>query len=783
MTLFLRKTVFVLQDISDCSIFKLIMKTIYLIFILFIPYFSTSQLAKLKKADNYFNNLAFAYAAPLYAELIGSEVDSPSLRSKLGRSYFYLGEMANAETYLKESLERDSIDIKDIFFLVQTLKQEKKYAESDEWIKKLHELAPNDLRGISFIENQNYLEIIKTQEPYFTLNHQSINSEESDFGGYFSSDGNGAYFLSSREKRVFVHNIFAWNNMRFLNIFYSELDSLFQMQNVRMLSRKVNTRFHEGPLCFSADGKTVYYTRNNINKGKNRRDEKKIQNLKLYKASVSDEFKWYNEEEMSFNSKEYSVGHPTLSKDGKKLYFASDMPGGIGGVDIYSVELFEDGKYGEPMNLGTAINTEGDEMFPWINSENQLFFSSNGHVGLGGLDVFVALPKGENTFSKIINVGYPINSNKDDFSFSIHPNNINGFVSSNREEGVGDDEIYSFVLIRPFESSLFIKGVITDLNSKEVLPGANLILKDEENNEIASVTADDKGNYSFEIEPDRKYKVYVAKDDYFDNVGNVNAIDRDPSIEFIVVDLELEQDPGLSLYVIIKDHKTGEPLDGVSLTIIDNFTNEKVTINTGENGDYRRVLTDKRLGDRGSYQFIIEKEGYFSKTISYNEEFLKAGQYNVHDAIDLGIDKEVKDLAEMVQINPINFDLNKYNIRSDAARELDKIVTVMNEYSEMVVELGAHTDCRGSKSYNEKLSERRAKASAAYIQERITNPNRIYGKGYGESRLLNDCACEGSVKVDCSEEEHAINRRTEFKVISTGNDKLKVNNTSTNSFE
>ena len=147
------------------------------------------------------------------------------------------------------------------------------------------------------------------------------------------------------------------------------------------------------------------------------------------------------------------------------------------------------------------------------------------------------------------------------------------------------------------------------------------------------------------------------------------------------------------------------------------------------------------------------------------------------------MDASVTDLSQLVQINPINFDLNKYNIRPDAAIELDKIVVIMNKYPNMEVELGSHTDCRASKAYNEKLSDRRAKASAAYIKERITNPERIYGKGYGESRLINGCECEGTVKSDCSEEEHEKNRRTEFKVISTGDDKVKVNNSSTDSFD
>jgi outer membrane protein OmpA-like peptidoglycan-associated protein len=244
----------------------------------------------------------------------------------------------------------------------------------------------------------------------------------------------------------------------------------------------------------------------------------------------------------------------------------------------------------------------------------------------------------------------------------------------------------------------------------------------------------------------------------------------------------LEKDPGLSLFALITDKKTGKPLDQVKVYLVDNMTGQSKQIVTPPTGDFREALFGKKLNDRGSYNLVLQKEGYFSKTVTYNTVFDRPGQYDVQSVLDLGMDPEVKDLAEMIQINPINFDLNKFNIRADAAKELDKIVEVMNKYPNLVVELGSHTDCRASKAYNMKLSDKRAKASAEYIKKKITNPARIYGKGYGESRLLNGCECEGTVKSDCSEEEHEKNRRTEFKVISTGDDKLKVNNTSTDSF-
>lgn len=300
---------------------------------------------------------------------------------------------------------------------------------------------------------------------------------------------------------------------------------------------------------------------------------------------------------------------------------------------------------------------------------------------------------------------------------------------------------------------------------------------------IATTTADENGAYSFGLEPELDYTLGVTKEDYFGNLETVTTKNLQKEAEELEKDLALEKDPGLSLYALITDAKTNQPLDNVTMTVTDNMTGEKIQITTNEKGDYLRPLNDKKLDDRGSYNFSLSKEGYIPKVVTYNTSFDREGQYNVHESLDITMDKVVKDLTELIEINPINFDLNKAIIRPDAAKELDKIVEIMNKYPNMEVELGSHTDCRASKAYNRKLSDRRAKASAAYIKSKITKPERIYGKGYGESRLLNDCACEGAVKSDCSEDEHEKNRRTEFKVISVGDPNVGVKNNNTNSFE
>lgn len=734
-----------------------------------------AQSGKLKKADSYFNRLSYAYAAELYEELIGSEVDSPALKSKLATSYLKMDNYTKAVDYYSRMIESSEARPEDYYNYAYVLKQVGNYPESDKWMSKYSQSATADLRSQLFLANTGYKSNIEKNQPFFSLENLELNTVAADFGGYYNPSQDKMYFITARKKRAFVKNEWSWDAKRFLDVYQVTVDQQ-QLGKPKRVS-KVNTKFHEGPLAFAPDGKTVYFTRNNIASGSKRRDGQKIQNLKLYYATVDENGKWVNEQEFPYNSKDFSVGHPTISKDGKILYFVSDKPGGNGGADIYKAAILLDGTFGEMINLGKEINTEGQEMFPFIDGEGKLFFSTDGHPGLGGLDVFVALPEGEQ-FGKIHNLGLPVNGQFDDFAFNLSNDLKTGFLSSNRDGGKGGDDIYAVQLIRPFVFGVTIKGTAKDKKG-EIVPFAKIDLKDDKGTIVETVTADENGAYSFEAEYEKNYGLAGTKTDYFDGKNTANTYTNE---QVVIADVVLEKDPGLSLYALITDKKTGLPLEGVQVYLLDNMTDKSKKIVTPVSGDFREALFGKKLNDRGSYNLVLQKDGYFSKTVTYNTLFEKPGQYDIHALLDLGLDPEVKDLSEMVQINPINFDLNKYVIRPDAAKELDKIVDVMNKYPNMVVELGSHTDCRASKAYNMSLSDKRAKASAEYIKKKITNPERIYGKGYGESRLLNDCACEGNVKSDCPEEEHEKNRRTEFKVISTGDDKLKVDNTSTDSF-
>lgn len=744
------------------------MKFSLVIMALFCTTIVVAQSGKLRRADNYYNTLAYSMAAEQYEGLLGSEVDSPRMKAKLAHCYFRMGNTVKAEQYYAQVVITPEAQSEDIYNYAQSLKENGKYTESDEWMSRFAVLKQNDIRAMEFWESQNYLQEIEKQGNHFEVKNLKVNSAATDFGGYPSVDQKSVYFVTSRHDRSFVKNVWMWKNEQFLDLYTGKQDAEQEITTPELMTRRVNSRYHEGPLCFSTDGKKVFFTRNNISGGKKRNDDKGIQNLKLYMADVLADGSWGNEREFVYNSRDYSVGHPALSADGKYLYFASDMPGGFGGADIYRVSIGSGDEFGRPENLGKQINTEGQDMFPWLNNDGYLFFASDGHIGLGGLDIYVMIPDDKGKIAKVLNAGKPVNSQKDDFAFTMLSDNKHGYFSSNREGGLGEDDIYSYVLTKPFKIDLFLEGVAQELGTGIRLPGAEVRLKNTQGQVLEVVTADENGAYRFKIEPDNDYVIEAKQNDYFDNQTAFTSKNLPNGTDLIEQNIDLEKDPGLALYALVTDADSKLPLSGVQITILDN-AKKAIVIDqlTGNSGDAMKGLKDKKVNDQLSYTITLSKEGYLTKTIQFSTKITAPGVINVHEQLDMTLSKiEVgADLATMIDIKPIYFDLGKYVIRPDAAKELDKIVKVMNEYPTMQIELGSHTDCRGSIASNEKLSDNRAKASAAYVRARISNPDRIYGKGYGESKLKNGCGCEGPVKSTCSEAEHQENRRTEFIII------------------
>jgi outer membrane protein OmpA-like peptidoglycan-associated protein/tetratricopeptide (TPR) repeat protein len=719
--------------------------------------------AKEAQAEKLYSSFSYVKAAQLFKELADQNINPDLTNKRLADCYYKTANYKQAEPVYFKLYESGKANAEEIYAYAQSLKSNGKYKESEQILDKFYNQNKLDTRGLEHTSKKGALDKILNEKPYFDIKNLDVNSKMSDFSTAYSGDK--VVFASNRGKNPSLVTEHTWNEQPFLDLYSANKDGQGNLTMPVKLNKRMNTKYHEGPAFYSADGKYVYITRNNYFNKKYKKSSKGINNLKLFRGKQMNA-EWVFED-FPFNNDEYSVGHPSLSADGKTLFFISDMPGGVGGTDVYSIAVNEDGTYGEPKNLGKTINTEGNEMFPFIHENGTLFFSSNGHVGLGGLDVFAAQGKG-GKYTKVTNLATPLNSSMDDFAFAIDKDMKQGYVSSNRDGGKGDDDIYSVNMLRPLKQTYIVKGIALDQFTGKPVEGALVILNDNAGAKMAEAKTGPAGNYSFDVEPQLNYQLTGSKEKYFpgQNPFNTNEL-SDEKLE-LEKNVDLIPDLGFSLYGIISDKSTKAPLQDVKVSIKELETGKEVLqLMTPSAGDFRKVLTEAKLNDKITYAINLEKAGYMTKSVPFAKTLTKPGEYKIHEEMDLGMDKIAigLDLAKIIDIKPIYFDLGKFNIRKDAATELDKIVKVMQENPSMVVELGSHTDCRSSIASNMKLSDARAKASASYITGKGITKDRIYGKGYGESKLINDCACEGPIKSTCSEAEHQSNRRTEFIIV------------------
>ncbi len=633
-------------------------------------------------ADRYFWEFNYPKAIELYERMYEKGDDSQLVIGRIADAYYFNTKTEPAEKWYKILIDKygdDGVPSEKLFRYAQVLKSNGKYELSDSVLIKLGKIDPSDRRSKKLQNDPEYLELLKTSESnvHIYIHNVSTNTEYSDFGGF---GRNGSfYFASAKPVEGSKNKIYKWNEQPFLNVYKAKIsedkgDKILELFDQKLFEL-IKTNYHESNVVFTTDGRTMYFTRDNYDGRKTKKGKDKKIRLKLYKVTRDIETgKWGDIIELPFNSDEYSVGHPALSPDNKTLYFVSDMPGGLGATDLYEVSVYENNKYSEPVNLGSEINTEGREMFPFVSREGVLYFSSDGHLGLGGLDIFESTKDKDSKYSKVVNLKEPFNSNLDDFSFWIDDTAEKGFFSSNRKGGKGDDDIYSFIIDKYQPCYQIVNGVVKDSRTKALLSKATVKLIDSEGKVIKEVLSDDQGAYNFgEMPCNVEYVVLGSKQDYRDDRANVATTD--------VMGQEVTSE--LLLTPLIIDGK--------------------------------------------------------------------------------------------IVIRPIYFDFDKSYIRDDAKVELEDVVTVMNNNPNMVIKIESHTDSRGSRSYNRKLSDRRAKSTRDYIISRGISPKRIESAiGYGEYKLLNHC--DDAHRNSCSEEEHQLNRRSYFIIVS-GGPNVEVKNT------
>lgn len=672
------------------------------------------------------------------------------IKRKLAESYYQTGDYFKAEDYYAEIAESNESNSEDIYNYAYILAVNQQYSESEKRMEEFYKFNRTDSRAKLYNENKGFYNILLQDKEQFKIKNSDMNSEYQDFGTSYYNDK--VVYASAKGKVSFIKRIQSNNKLPYLDLYVAD-NIRGKLQNIKPFDKIFNNKYHDGPASFSGDGNFIAYTRNNY-EGKNCDELVKLQ---IY-LSEKEEKQWQIPKKLHFNDDNYSVMHPALTSDGKTMFFASNMPGGYGGFDLYKTERNEQGIWSKPKNLGKIINTEGDEVFPFIHEKGLFFFASDGLLTLGGLDIFYTKEE-QGIFIEPKNLGVPVNSSRNDFAFILDKKMRRGFFSSNRDEGKGNDDIFSFKLLKEFTFDVIIRGKTID-EKGQLLPNTYVSLYDTEGNIIKVTNSDGFGNFEFIVSPSSVYKLEGAKPKY---VADIKIFKSEPDKRIYEQDLTLSELPKFVLFCYVADKDNNSPLSDVNVFIKDNISGKKTDMKTYDKGDLLYKLSEYKLNDSIDFSLKFKKEGYASKTINY-DKFLNSYGYlklNVKmQKIEIG-----EDLGKILDINPIYFDYDKSNIRPDAAVELDKIVNIMNEYPNMVIELSSHTDCRGSSIYNLKLSDRRAKASAHYIKTRITNPVRIYGDGYGESRLINDCACEGSNKSDCTEEEHQENRRTEFKIV------------------
>lgn len=641
---------------------KIKLRYLFLILLAFLGITAQTQELKLDKAEKKYDNYAYINAQKIYLKVAEKGFESEELFQRLGDSYYFNADYENANTWYEKLFEfEENQDSAYLRRYAQTLQATGNENKATYFFNLFQKKEPAGEVSESKLTAEDYVELIdKNSGRYSIKKLNKINSDGIEFG--HSYQNNQLIYASTQDTGVFVKRRSAWDGLSFLDLYSVEVQKDSVVGEPKKIKGDVVGKFHESSVVITADGTTMYFTKSNADAGK----KSENQHLKIYRAKKI-EGKWQELEDLSINDDSYSTAHPALDGDEKYLYFSSNRPGGFGESDLYKAEILENGNLGEPENLGGKINTSGKETFPFISNNNEMYFSSDGHFGLGGLDVFYI--KIENSgFGDLLNVGAPINSYADDFSFGINPETKYGFFSTNRTENneFGYDNIFFLQedteIINAYRA--IISGNVVEEGSNKPIANAIISLYNEKGSEYKSVETDKNGNYRIVANYFNAYQVRAEKENYDSKEQKSEVRKEEQQIDFQLKRNRLALIPGT-------------------------------------------------------------------------------------------------DISSVLNIKYILFDFDKSNIRNDARVELEKLITVMEEYPDLKIEIRSHTDSRGSKTYNEQLSERRAQSTKQYLIENAIDKNRLKAEGFGESRLINEC--EDGVK--CSKEKHQQNRRSEFVVL------------------
>lgn len=807
--------------------------TLILLIGLFVSWSAVAQQSLLKVAEHHYDNLSFVQAIEAYERVLEKKIDGQEAidaRIKLADSYCKIKDMQNAERVFRDlfasGTESTSVDANVYLKYAQVLASNGKYQESQSMYEKYNGFASSDPRGEAFAKLYDNLDVLSKNANCYSIDYLSINTTASDFSPSYYQ--NGLIFVSNRSNSSGVRRIFKWSETPFLDLFYLEDKELlsgaaaglggstpadnskqarkrkkmgfvgndeytaptandsrtigsYGSANINMgygygdrpvteserLNKSINSKYHEGPTAFFKDGQRVIFTRNNFVKGKSGESSDGINKLKLYLATAEKDG-WGNISELPFNSEEYSTGHPALSPDEDLLFFASDMPGGFGGTDIYASKI-ENGNWSQPINLGPSVNSKGNEMFPYVDEAGNLYFSSDGLPGAGGLDIFFVRMTGTNPNGTPSNLGMPINSSLDDFGMVTDGLREKGYFSSNRKRGGDDDDIYSFERTCELIEGCDLILIVVDAETKMPLDNATISYSDASGKMQEAITDEEGGVIIENLDEGNEYTFRASREGYNANIVSYVTENCDNEPSRIEIPLTAPNDD-------LAANNLGDGLNGPESGYTGNGTcvitgrvlfqnTDKpvggvlVTLRNECDGSTQTVYTDAT----GAFEFIAPEGCDYNLTGTKENLACQGTKITDLDCKD-GI--EARDIymfgnGDIVKIENIYFDYGKYNIRPDAQEGLDRLVQVMRDYPGIKIELSSHTDSRSSAPFNQRLSDGRARESAEYLFKRGIARSRVQYKGYGESRITNGCV-NG---VECTSEQHQANRRTEFKVL------------------
>lgn len=687
--------------------------------IVFSVQLSNAQNMDLQRANRLFDKTFYTEAIPLYESII-QENRTFLVVKNLADAYYYTSDYNKAQNYYRILIKNWNKDLEEEYYFrfSQTLKATGDYEDSNIIIRD-YLVSSNKPEALADFERENkVLENISAIGERFEIRNLPINTKNSEFGAV--KQGSNLVYSGVKEKIGAFDKMYKWNGETYLNLVSIPMKNINSVDSIpSSFSKEINTSMHESNAIFTKDGKTIYFTRNNYKKGKRGKNSDRISNLQIFKAELIDD-KWGNIVSLPFNSDDYSVEHPALSGDEKTLYFASDMPGTLGSFDIFCVDIKGSG-FGAPKNLGSKINTSKKEQFPFVSKDNKLYFSSNGHPGYGSLDVFVSEIE-KSDFSKPLNIGLPVNSGFDDFCFAIDSDSKEGYFSSDRIGGKGRDDIYELKEIKPLvieDCIQFIEGIVIDTDTKLPLNNVLVTLQNPDTVAIQKMVTTEDGKFAFTVACEAEYLASAFKEGY--------------TVDSVSLKLKKERNKSNDASMSLKS----------LLTI---RSEEQFALEQKKNEEL--VLAEKQKKEK---LIIAEKEIKAAQILKKQKE----------DAITFA-EKDVIKVKDQLFIKTdyIHFDYDLWYIRQKAKSTLDRVIELMKKYPSMVVEIGSYTDNRGDSDYNLELSTKRAESIKSYFINQEIQEKRIIARGYGETFQIIKCEPSES----CTEEQHELNRRSEFKI-------------------